>query len=145
MDRSKSTETRQRSQPAGPPDAWPVCDIVTLGDRLGGAGWTLVEFWSPTNLFCRLLAPVRVGLPSSHGSRLHLLCCKLDAFDDRCAAFGAVALPALILFHNGRRVRRWLGPVDLSLLRYKIDRTLSERAHEGAETPATEHLADVMS
>jgi thioredoxin-like negative regulator of GroEL len=95
--------------------------VESLAEQLAGAGWTLVEFWAPDNLFCRLMAPLRVGLAASHAHRLRLICCTLDNCDGAGAAFGAVAIPALILYRNGRRVRRWLGATDLSLLRYSIN------------------------
>jgi hypothetical protein len=109
-----------------PPDSWFVCDVNELADRLSDSHVSLVEFWAPGNLFSRLLAPVRVGLPLSHGTRLRLLCCTLACHDEHAAAFGAVALPALVLFHREKRMRRWFGAIDVSLLRHEIDVALAD-------------------
>jgi thioredoxin-like negative regulator of GroEL len=88
--------------------------------------WTLVEFWAPDCLFSRLLAPVRTQLRSHFGDRLRLLCCTLKGVETNAAAFGADALPALVLFHGPTRVRRWLGATDVTLLQHQIGQTLTD-------------------
>jgi len=115
----------EQSVLAGPPDAWPVCTIGVLRDMLRDEHWTLVEFWAPDCLFSRLLAPVRRHVQSHLGDRLRLLCCTLEGVETSASAFGAEALPALVLFYGATRVRRWLGAVDVTLLEYQIAQTLA--------------------
>jgi hypothetical protein len=111
---------------AAPAHAWTSCGPDELDAILAQGGWSLVEFWTPSILFSRLLAPVRIGLAASHSDRLRLLCCVDDSFTERFVAFGAKALPAILLFQGRCRVRRWLGATDVSLLRFELNRALSD-------------------
>jgi thioredoxin-like negative regulator of GroEL len=112
--------------PTLPAHAWAPCSPDELDAILAQGGWSLVEFWTPSSLFSRLLAPVRVGIAATHAARLRLLCCVDDALTERFVTFGATALPAVLLFEGRRRVRRWLGATDVSLLRLELDAALAD-------------------
>jgi thioredoxin 1 len=120
------TPEPDKTESLAPTDSWPICTIGGLRELLAQGGLTLVEFWAPDCLFSRLLAPARAQFPSSLGHRLRLLCCTLDGVETNATAFGADALPALVLFNGPQRVRRWLGSVDVSLLQHQIETALAD-------------------
>ena len=116
------------AMPEVPPHAWPLCPAELLAETLTAEpGPALVEFWAADVLFGRLLAPLRISVPESHGTRLRLLCCKMTGDIGAAARFGAAGLPALVLFKGGRRVRHWLGATDLHLLHHDLDVVLGQR------------------
>jgi len=104
------------------PSVWPGCDVAQLGSLL--SGWTLVEFWAPDNLFCRLMAPVRVRVAAQQ-TGVRLLCCTVSGAAE-CAAYGVTALPALVLFRGPLRVRRWIGALDAALLLHELRAAMAD-------------------
>ncbi len=76
----------------------------------------LVEFWSPTCGYCRMVEPVVRDLAAWRAGRLKVLLVNIENDLPLARRFQAMATPTFILFRNGRQ----LGRID-GAPREKID------------------------
>lgn len=89
---------------------WRDVDFGTLKDTLKSTHWVMVEFWAPDCVFSRLFAPVREHLAQRYNGRMDLVrCCIHLGNDELDQRWGIWALPAMLLLHDGRPTRRWIG------------------------------------
>lgn len=69
----------------------------------------LVDFWSPTCVPCRAMAPVISALAEEFGDEAKFV--KVNIFESNAVAgkLGVSTLPTLILFDKGQMVERLMG------------------------------------
>ncbi|MDD3586177.1 MAG: thioredoxin [Thermoguttaceae bacterium] len=69
----------------------------------------LVDFWSPTCVPCRAMAPVVAALAEEFGNEAKFV--KVNIFESNAVAakLGVSTLPTLILFSGGQMVERLMG------------------------------------
>ncbi|MDO5552877.1 MAG: thioredoxin [Planctomycetia bacterium] len=81
----------------------------------------LVDFWSPTCVPCRAIAPILEDLAEEYEDDLKIV--KVNIFDHANLAgqLGIANLPTLILFDQGQTVERTVGALSKSKLQEIID------------------------
>ncbi|SIT43203.1 putative Thioredoxin [Paraburkholderia ribeironis] len=107
--------------------------MTDLPAVLSQAGLVLVEFWTPDCLFSRLFLPLRTRLAGYYGERLSLRRCRLQDGELSASPWGVAGVPALVLFQDGRPVRRWVGEVHVSVVIHAIDARLAEAGTKSTE------------
>lgn len=117
-----------------PQEPWSEIEPGSLRPALKEASMVLVEFWAPDCLFSRLLLPTRAALQKRFGHLILLRRCMVRGSEQVCADAGVSALPALVLFLDGRKVRRWIGDAHLSLITPVIEAKLSAAPCAGGAT-----------
>ncbi len=72
-------------------------------------GITLVDFWAPWCAPCKMQGPVLDAVAKSIGSKAKIVKANVDKASDAADKFGVMAIPTLILFKDGKEVRRLIG------------------------------------
>ncbi len=111
-----------------PPPAHPVAvtdadfDRVVLGAKLPA----LVDFWAAWCGPCRMVAPIIERLAAEFAGRA--LVAKLDVDSNPLTAqrYGAMSIPTLLFFQNGREVDRLVGAQPEAVLRARLDRLIAQ-------------------
>ena len=78
-------------------------------DEVTGSGLVLVDFWAGWCMPCRMVAPVIEQLAKDYEGRV--IIGKVDTDQERQLAerFEIMSIPTVILFENGREVKRIIG------------------------------------
>ena len=82
-------------------------------DVLDSSVPVLVEFWAARCGSCRRLAPVLDALAREHRGHLRVFTLNVDEELPAAVRFNVLAIPALLLFHEGKEQERFVGlPTD---------------------------------
>ena len=84
----------------------------------------LVDFWAPWCGPCKMMAPILEEVGKDYEGKAKI--CKLNTDDSRDSAmeFGISAIPTLILFHNGKVEKKWVGLTSKKDIAAAIDQLL---------------------
>ncbi len=88
------------------------------------AGVVLVDFYADWCGPCRMLAPIVEELAQEMGSKITVAKVDTDKSVNVAAKFEVTSIPTLILFKNGKIVKRVVGLKDLDTLRAMINEVL---------------------
>lgn len=77
----------------------------------------LVDFYANWCGPCKMLAPVLEKTPSN----LKVVKVDVDVFEDLAREYGVMTIPTLILFENGKEVKRNIGFIDQTRLEKFLD------------------------
>ncbi len=102
-------------------------DGATLAPALAESRLAIIEFWADWCLFSRLLRSKTQRLAARYGDRLLVARCRLDQHE-AAERIGIRYLPAMVLFREGKLLRKWYGDAPESLFVRGIEKTLSENA-----------------
>ena len=72
----------------------------------------LVDFWAPWCGPCKMLGPVFEEAEKEVNGKAVLAKVNVDEQQDLAVRFGVTSIPTLILFKNGKEVKRSLGFID---------------------------------
>ena len=81
---------------------------------INSAETALVDFWAPWCGPCKMLGPVFEEAEKDVNGKAVLAKVNVDEQQDLAVRFGVTSIPTLILFKNGREVKRSLGFIDKS-------------------------------
>lgn len=79
---------------------------------INGAETVLVDFWAPWCGPCKMLGPVFEEAEKEVNGKAVLAKINVDEQQDLAVRFGVTSIPTLILFKNGKEVKRSLGFID---------------------------------
>jgi len=72
-------------------------------------GVTLVDFWAPWCGPCRMQAPILEELAGGIKGKVKIAKLNIDEAVDVAEQFGVQTIPTLILFKDGKEIRRFIG------------------------------------
>ncbi len=73
----------------------------------------LVDFWATWCAPCRALAPTIERLGEQYAGKLKIAKLDVDKSPDIASEFGVQAIPTVIVFRDGKEVKRWVGAHSL--------------------------------
>jgi len=84
----------------------------------------LVDFWAPWCGPCRMIAPIMEKLSGQYSGKIKF--CKINVDQNMASAqrYGAMSIPLLVFFKDGKEVGRSVGALPEPELRSKIDAAL---------------------
>jgi len=82
---------------------------------------TLVDFWAPWCMPCRMLEPIIEKLAEENQGKLKV--CRLNTDENQhiAAQYGIQGIPTLIVFKEGKEVGRTVGVISKEKLQEKLD------------------------
>jgi len=82
---------------------------------------TLVDFWAPWCMPCRMLEPIIEKLAEENQGKLKV--CRLNTDENQhiAAQYGIQGIPTLIVFKEGREIGRIVGVIPKEKLQEKLD------------------------
>lgn len=82
---------------------------------------TLVDFWAPWCMPCRMLEPIIEKLAEENVGKLKVCRLNTDENQNIAAQYGIQGIPTLIVFKEGEEVVRTVGVMPKEKLQEKLD------------------------
>ena len=86
------------------------------------AGMVLVDFWAAWCMPCKLMVPVLNEVAEEAGEKVTIAKVNVDEQKLTAARFGIRSIPTMILFQNGKEVKRIVGVKTKEYLMKEFDR-----------------------
>lgn len=85
------------------------------------SGTTLVDFWAPWCMPCKMMIPVLNELAESDEHNSNIAKLNVDENQQTAAKYGVRSIPTSIVFKNGKEIKRFVGvkPVDFFIKQLK--------------------------
>lgn len=85
----------------------------------------LLDFWAPWCGPCRMIAPIMEKLSGQYAGRIKF--CKINVDNNPASAqrYGAMSIPLLVFFKDGREAGRSVGALPEQPLKAKIEAALA--------------------
>lgn len=101
----------RKLQKAPPPADHPNIKNLTQNNfrQLAGGGLILVDFWAPWCGPCKLVAPILNEIADEQSGKLRIGKVNVDNQQALAAKYKVRNIPTLVLFKNGREVKRFVG------------------------------------
>jgi thioredoxin 1 len=88
-------------------------------------GVTLVDFWAEWCIPCRMQAPIIDKVHTTIGSRALIGKIDVDENAETAVRLGIVSIPTLVLFKDGKEIKRFVGVQSESLLVETLEKALA--------------------
>jgi len=101
----------RKMQKAPPPADHPNVKNLTQNNfkQHAGGGLVLVDFWAPWCGPCKLIAPVLNEIAEEQQGKLRIGKVNVDNQQSLAAKYKVRNIPTLVLFKNGKEVKRFVG------------------------------------
>mgnify|MGYP000913204297 CR=1 FL=1 len=93
---------------------------ISFKPAISTATPTLVDFWAPWCGPCKALAPILEELAGELAGKVQIAKLNVDEEDAVAAEYGIRAIPALLLFKDGKVVDQFVGVQPKAVLKEKI-------------------------
>lgn len=81
----------------------------------------LVDFWATWCGPCKAIAPHLDALAKEYDGKLKVVKIEADKHPETANRYGVTALPTLILFKNGKQMKKQMGASPLAKLKLLVD------------------------
>ena len=119
------------SRPAKPAEAAPGHKAVVITDAnfkaVTAKGVTLVDLWAPWCSPCRRQGPIVEAVAKLYAGRAVVGKLNVDANPATAKALGVKVIPTLIVFKDGREVKRLVGLSSEAKLKAALDSALGSK------------------
>jgi thioredoxin 1 len=88
-------------------------------------GTVLVDFWAEWCMPCKMMIPVLNEVAEAANGKYTIAKLDVDAQKATAAKFGIRTIPTMILFQNGREVKRIVGVKPKDFLLKELDRRIN--------------------
>ncbi|MEI6173369.1 MAG: thioredoxin [Bacteroidota bacterium] len=88
-------------------------------------GMVLVDFWASWCMPCKMMVPVLSEVAEEVNGKVTIAKVNVDEQKATAAKFGIRSIPTMILFQNGREVKRIVGVKTKDYLLKEFDRRIS--------------------
>ena len=88
-------------------------------------GMVLVDFWASWCMPCKMMVPVLNEVAEEVNGKVTIAKVNVDEQKATAAKFGIRSIPTMVLFHNGKEVKRIVGVKTKDYLLKEFDRRLS--------------------
>lgn len=111
-----------------------MADLITVSDQdfsqtvLSATTPVLVDFWASWCQPCQMLAPIVDQVAQEFGGALKVAKLDIDANPGMPMKYGVQSIPTLILFKDGREVKRLVGYMPKQKLSDEIKRVIGQAA-----------------
>jgi len=105
--------------------------MLTLNEKnfaqevVNGHGVTLVDFWAPWCMPCRMIAPILDKVNVEYRHKIKIGKVNVDENPTLSADHGIMAIPTLVLFKNGKEVKRIAGVLPERNIKAAIDEVIA--------------------
>lgn len=101
----------RKLQKAPPPADHPNIKNLTQNNfrQLAGGGLILVDFWAPWCGPCKLVSPILNEIADEQTGKLRIGKVNVDNQQALAAKYKVRNIPTLVLFKNGKEVKRFVG------------------------------------
>lgn len=101
----------RKLQKAPPPADHPNIKNLTQNNfrQLAGGGLILVDFWAPWCGPCKLVAPILNEIADEQSGKLRIGKVNVDNQQALAVKYKVRNIPTLVLFKNGKEVKRFVG------------------------------------
>lgn len=86
---------------------------------------TVVDFWAPWCMPCRMLAPIIDELKTTYGDKVQFVKVNTDESHQVASQYGIMSIPTLLFFKGGEIVHHTIGVQPAAALKREIDRFLA--------------------
>jgi len=83
---------------------------------------TLVDFWAPWCMPCRMMTPILEQLSKESGDRVKVVKLNTDENHLTATKYGIMSIPSLVFFRNGQEVGRTVGVQPVESLKAALDK-----------------------
>jgi len=93
-------------------------------DETVKSGVTLIDFWAPWCAPCLMQGPIIEKLAEAYEGKATVAKLNVDDNNETAAKFGVMAIPTVMLFKDGEKVKQLIGVQSEEQLRAALDAQL---------------------
>lgn len=101
-----------------------VTDATFKSEVLNSDKPTLVDFWAPWCMPCRMMTPILEQFVKKNGDRVKVVKLNTDENQLTASRYGIMSIPSLLIFNNGEEVGRTIGVQPVESLEAALDKAV---------------------
>lgn len=85
----------------------------------------VVDFWAPWCMPCRMMGPIFEEVAGTFDGKVRFFKMDTDSNQSTAIDYGIMSIPSLIMFKEGKEIRRMIGVQPAKVLEAEIDKVLT--------------------